>query len=123
MINTEIRGKIRPVDGEKLTNENADKILVQTGYTQRLWHVNDFLGGFEMGPFADIGYQTEFTKPHGAPRTRIWRGTAGAKLFDGKYLKGAQQSVSAVRSRGAPLLQVGTALLQGGSEQGKGQRT
>ena len=43
--------------------------------------------------------------------------------FDGKYLKGAQQSVSAVRSRGAPLLQVGTALLQGGSEQGKGQRT
>ena len=81
------RTKIRPVNGETLTNENADRILVQTGYTQRLWHVNDFLGGFEMGPFVDLGYETEFTRPKGAPRTRIWRGTAGAKLFDGKYLK------------------------------------
>ncbi len=81
------RTKIRPVEGEKIVNENADRILAQTGYTQRLWHVNDFLGGFEIGPFADVGYQTEFTKPNGAPRTRIWRGTAGMKLFDGKYLK------------------------------------
>ena len=81
------RTKIRPVEGDKLTNENADKILAQTGYTQRLWQVDDFLGGFEAGPFATIGYETEFTKPHHAPRTRIWRGTAGAKLFDGKYLK------------------------------------
>ena len=81
------RTKIRPMEGETLTNENADKILVQTGYTQRLWKVNDFLGGFEIGPFADVGYQTEFTKPRHAPRARIWRGTAGIKLFDGKYLK------------------------------------
>ena len=81
------RTKIRPVDGENLTNENADRILLQTGYTQRLWHVEDFLGGFEAGPFATVGYETEFTRPHHAPRTRILRGTAGAKLFEGKYLK------------------------------------
>lgn len=81
------RTKIRPVEGDKLVNENADRILVQTGYTQRLWKVDDFLGGFEVGPFANVGYQTEFTKPEHANRTRIWRGTAGIKLFDGKYLK------------------------------------
>ena len=81
------RNKIRPVEGKSITNENADKILLQTGYTQRLWRVNDFLGGFEMGPFATLGYETEFTKPHHANRTRVWRGTAGMKLFDGKYLK------------------------------------
>ncbi len=81
------RTKIRPVEGDTITNENADRILAQTGYTQRLWKVNDFLGGFEAGPFATVGYQTEFTKPHHANRTRVWRGTAGAKLFDGKYLK------------------------------------
>lgn len=81
------RTQIRPVDGENLTNENADRILFETGYTQRLWHVEDFLGGFEAGPFATIGYETEFTKPHHSPRTRILRGMAGAKLFDGKYLK------------------------------------
>lgn len=81
------RTQIRPVDGENLTNENADRILFETGYTQRLWHVDDFLGGFEAGPFATVGYETEFTKPHHSPRTRILRGMAGAKLFDGKYLK------------------------------------
>ena len=81
------RTKIRPVDGETLTNENADRILLQTGYTQRLWKVEDVLGGFEAGPFATLGYETEFTKPHHSPRTRILRGMAGVKLFDGKYLK------------------------------------
>jgi hypothetical protein len=81
------RTKIRPVDGETLTNENADRILFQTGYTQRLWKVEDFLGGFEIGPFADIAYETEFTKPKDAPRKRVLRGMAGVKLFDGKYLK------------------------------------
>ena len=81
------RTKVRPVNGETITNENADKILLTTGYTQRLWHVDDFLGGFEAGPFANIGYETEFTKPDNAPRTRIVRAMAGAKLFEGKYLK------------------------------------
>ena len=81
------RTKVRPVNGETITNENADNILLTTGYTQRLWHVDDFLGGFEAGPFANIGYETEFTKPDNAPRTRIVRAMAGAKLFEGKYLK------------------------------------
>ena len=81
------RTKIRPVEGAKLTNENADKILLTTGYTQRLWHVDDFLGGFEAGPFANLGYETEFTKPDHANRTRILRAMAGGKLFEGKYLK------------------------------------
>ena len=81
------RTKIRPVNGQRLTNENADNIQFITGYTQRLWQVDDFLGGFEAGPFATIGYDTEFTKPDKAPRRRILRGTAGVKLFEGNYLK------------------------------------
>ncbi|MBR4682438.1 MAG: hypothetical protein IKP06_03955 [Elusimicrobiaceae bacterium] len=82
------RTKIRPVDDDTITNENADKILLTTGYTQRLWKVDeDFLGGFEAGPFANIGYETEFTKPNDSPRKRILRGMAGAKLFEGKYIK------------------------------------
>ena len=81
------RTKIRPVEGQTLTNENADKILLTTGYTQRLWKVQDVLGGFEAGPFFNLGYETEFTKPDNSPRTRILRGTAGVKMFEGKYLK------------------------------------
>lgn len=81
------RTKIRPVDGERLTNENADKILLTTEYTQKVWQVDDFLGGFNAGPFANLGYETEFTKPDNAPRTRIVRGMVGLKMFEGKYLK------------------------------------
>ena len=81
------RTKIRPVEGQTLTNENADKILVTTGYTQRLWKVQDVLGGFEAGPFFNLGYETEFTKPDNSPRKKILRGTAGVKLFEGRYIK------------------------------------
>ncbi len=81
------RTKIRPVEGQTLTNENADKILLTTGYTQRLWKVQDVLGGFEAGPFFNLGYETEFTKPDNSPRKKILRGTAGVKLFEGKYIK------------------------------------
>lgn len=81
------RTKIRPIEGQTLTNENADKILLTTGYTQRLWKVQDVLGGFEAGPFFNLGYETEFTKPDNSPRKKILRGTAGVKLFEGKYIK------------------------------------
>lgn len=81
------RTKIRPVEGQTLTNENADKILLTTGYTQRLWKVQDVLGGFEAGPFFNLGYETEFTKPDNSPRKKILRGTAGVKLFEGRYIK------------------------------------
>lgn len=81
------RTKIRPVEGAVLKNENADNILFTTGYTQRLWHVEDFLGGFEAGPFASLSYDTEFTKPEDSPRRRIARAKAGVKMFEGKYLK------------------------------------
>lgn len=81
------RTKIRPIDEEHITNENADKILLTTGYTQRLWKVEDVLGGFEVGPFVNLGYETEFTKPNGAPRKKVLRGTGGVKLFEGKYVK------------------------------------
>ena len=81
------RTKIRPVEGQTLTNENADKILLTTGYTQRLWKVQDVLGGFEAGPFFNLGYETEFTKPDNSPRKKILRGTAGMKLFEGRYIK------------------------------------
>lgn len=81
------RTKVRPVDGEKITNENADNILFTTGYTQRLWKVEDFMGGFEIGPFCNLGYETEFTKPDNSPRKKILRGTGGIKLFEGKYIK------------------------------------
>lgn len=79
--------KIRPVDDKSYSNENADKILLTTGYTQRLWQVEDVLGGFEVGPFADLAFETEFTEPKDSPRKKVVRSTGGIKLFEGKYIK------------------------------------
>ncbi|WP_428898315.1 hypothetical protein Dip518_000507 [Parelusimicrobium proximum] len=81
------RTKVRPADGDTLTTENADRILFTTDYTMRLWDIKDFLGGFEAGPFANVGYETEFTSQAGANRKQVVRGKLGAKAFEGKYVK------------------------------------
>ncbi len=91
------RTKIRPVQGPSLTNDSADQILFTTGYTQRIWNIPDLLGGFELGPFVNLGYETEFTKPAGTNRKQIVRLTSGIKLFEGTYLKSLFAAVVAER--------------------------
>ena len=78
---------VKPENGEKVTTENADKILVSSDYTLRLWSVQDFLGGFEAGPFVSVAYETEFNATGNNRIKKVVRGSAGAKLFEGKYLK------------------------------------
>ncbi|MBP5534400.1 MAG: DUF3078 domain-containing protein [Alphaproteobacteria bacterium] len=81
--------KLKPADQPADTNESADKILFSTNYTQKIW---DFEDG-SIGPFVDGSYQTEFTKNkdpitnQSLPRTKILRGKAGLKLFDGIVFK------------------------------------
>lgn len=75
--------KLKPVDGPDVTNETADKILLTTDYSRKMWQYWDAY----VGPFANIGYQTEFKPNDGAPRTKIFRGMTGLKMFDGKYIK------------------------------------
>ena len=74
-------------DGEKTKSENADKILLTTDYTQKIWKLQEGI----IGPFVNLGYQTEFTKFRGDDdkryRTKIVRGKAGMKLYEGKYFK------------------------------------
>ena len=81
------KATIKPVDGEKITNTSVDKILFTTDYTHKMFHVDNFLGGFVIGPFLSAGYQTEFTKKNDIPRYKVVRGKAGLRLFEGKYLK------------------------------------
>lgn len=78
---------IRPIGNDEVINESADKILITTDYTYRLWTIKNFLGGFEAGPFANIGYETEFNPQENNSLKKIVRAMIGAKLFEGKYLK------------------------------------
>ncbi|MBQ7413735.1 MAG: DUF3078 domain-containing protein [Alphaproteobacteria bacterium] len=75
--------KLKPADGKNTTSENADQILLTSEYTHKLWSSH----GLDFGPFVSAGYQTEFTDNQDAPRTKILRGKAGVKLFNGSILK------------------------------------
>lgn len=75
--------KVKPVDDKTTTTENADKILLKTDYTEKMWKYMEA----DVGPFASLGYQTEFTANDDAPRTKTFRGMQGIKLFNGKFIK------------------------------------
>ena len=81
-------GKTKATEnGETTDSENADKILLTSDYIHKLWNLEEGV----VGPFASLGYQTEFTTFTGADgkeyRTKILRGKAGVKLYDGKHFK------------------------------------
>lgn len=75
--------KLKPASGQDTSTENADKILLTTDYAAKVWKYDDA----DVGPFASLGYQTEFEPNEGAPRTKTIRGMGGIKLFNGTYIK------------------------------------
>jgi len=74
-------------NGTTTKSETADKILLTTDYTLKMWELNQ---GF-VGPFANLGYQTEFTTFEDEDgkkyRTKILRGKTGLKLYEGEFFK------------------------------------
>lgn len=81
-------GKSKSTEDGKTTNsESADKILLTTDYTHKMWKLEEGI----VGPFVNLGYQTEFTtftaEDGNDYRTKILRGKAGMKLYEGKHFK------------------------------------
>lgn len=74
---------LKPAEGEKSSTENADKILLTSDYNRKMWKYEDA----DVGPFASLGYQTEFTANNDAPRTKTFRAKEGIKMFNGKNVK------------------------------------
>jgi len=78
-------------EGITSENEKDDEILLYTDYTHKVWQLEQGI----VGPFAYLGYETEFTDfdlidDNGRKRsyrTKILRGKTGLKLYDGKYFK------------------------------------
>lgn len=73
-------------DNVTTENEQNDEILLYTDYTHKVWQLEQGV----IGPFAYLGYETEFTtfdldgKDY---RTKILRAKGGMKLYDGTYFK------------------------------------
>lgn len=81
-------GKNKSTENGKTTDsESADKILLTTDYTHKVWKLEEGI----VGPFVNLGYQTEFTTFTADDgddyRTKILRGKAGMKLYEGKHFK------------------------------------
>ena len=75
--------KIKPVDGPADTTESADKIWLSTEYAFKTWQVSDF----DVGPFGQVAFQTEFTKNQDSPRYKVISAREGIKAFEGEYVK------------------------------------
>lgn len=78
---------LKPANGKKVTNEDADQILFTSSYTQRMWKNEDFWGGFEAGPYGALSYETEFNSQADSRLEKVLRAEAGLKIFEGKYIK------------------------------------
>lgn len=74
------KSKIHGNPGRKSHTENADKLLLTTDYTYKIWHFNN---NSDMGPYANLAYQTEFTTDSNAKRQKIARSFQGLKLING----------------------------------------
>lgn len=82
-----IYGKSKTTEnGVTTENENDDEILLYTDYTHKIWHLEQGI----VGPFAYLGYETEFTDFNldGTDyRTKILRAKTGLKLYDSENFK------------------------------------
>ena len=74
---------LKPYDGEKVVNENADKILLSSDLAWAHWHWGDL----KFGPMARAAYETEFEASGDAPRQKVVRLSAGLSLFDHPIIK------------------------------------
>lgn len=79
------RTKLRPDDGDTTTTEDADKILLTTDYSRKMWRFEP--DNADAGPFASLAYQTEFKANNPAPLQKIFRGKTGVKIFNGDIIK------------------------------------
>lgn len=80
-------GKTKTTEGNTTTSsEKDDQILLTSDYIHKMWNLEQGV----VGPFASLGYETEFTtfEEDGEDyRTKIVRTKAGIKLYDGTYFK------------------------------------
>ncbi|MBE6445572.1 MAG: DUF3078 domain-containing protein [Alphaproteobacteria bacterium] len=77
------KSKIHGNPGRKSHVENADKILLASDYTYKIWHLDS--NNADIGPFANVAYQTEFTADADAKRQNLMRFQQGLKLINGTY--------------------------------------
>ena len=75
--------KIRPRDGDPVTSENADKVLLASDFKYAVWDYDSF----KIGPMARAAYETEFKPVDGANRLQVLRGVAGLSVFDSPIIK------------------------------------
>lgn len=75
---------LKPYDGPRTTNENADKILLSSDLSYACW---DF-DSFKLGPMVRAAYETEFEPANNTDnRLKVLRAFGGLSLFDSPIVK------------------------------------
>lgn len=71
----------------KVVSESADQLVFEGEFKQEMGGFNNSFGAGKYGPFANLAYDTEFTRRPALPYRKIVRGKAGFKLFEGSKLQ------------------------------------
>lgn len=74
------KSRIHGNRGNKKYTENADKLLLTSEYIYKIWH---FANKGDLGPLANVAYQTEFTSDSQAKRQQVARAMQGLKMVNG----------------------------------------
>ncbi len=78
---------VRPANQPKLVSESADQLIFESEFKQETGSYRSFLGSGKLGPFANLAYDTEFSRQTGVAFRKIVRGKTGLKLFEGTIVQ------------------------------------
>ena len=81
------RTVLRQRDQPRLTTESVDKLVYESELLYRMRSFNGKLGRLVIGPYASAAYDTEFSRAEPLPLTKVLRGGAGIKLFEGAAIQ------------------------------------
>lgn len=81
------RVTLKPRSSAPIQNETVDQILIETELRYKAVGLGGRFGSYDFGPFANVSYDTEFTRPASRPKRKILRTQPGLKLFGGRRLR------------------------------------
>lgn len=81
------RVTLKPKGIAPIVNVIKDSLVFETELRHRSLFLEKGRTRASLGPFANVAYDTQFTKPDDIPKREVVRGKIGLKLFDGSRLK------------------------------------
>ncbi|MBI4249084.1 MAG: hypothetical protein HY611_06235 [Elusimicrobia bacterium] len=81
------RVTLKPAGSPAIDNETIDQVILETELRYKALEFGRGYGRHHLGPFVNLAYDTEFTRPETLPRRKLLRVQPGVKVFEGSLLQ------------------------------------